>query len=152
MAAKKTTTDKTDHFGLDFATFARIIDELHDEIIVYDNNYKVVYANKACQRHYGYTQQEMIGKNFSFFVAENNRCWDVSILPTVYKLKKALKQEQKTHLGADIFTIATPIFDENGEIEFVPMNVHDDYHKGSIKRFTDIKDAVENPRRGSRKA
>lgn len=135
---------KSDHFGLDFATFTRIIDNLHDEIIVYDHNYRIVYINKACERHYGFRQEDMIGKSFSHFVKENN-CWDCSVLPTVYKLKRAIKQEQKTLLGADIFTIATPLFDENGDVEFVPMNVRDEFHEDLIDRLLDLKDSEENP-------
>ena len=135
---------KTEHFGLDFGTFARIIDNLHDEIIVYDNNYRIIYINKACERHYGFRQEEMIGKSFWYFVRENS-CWNWSVLPTVYELKKPLKQEQQTYIGADLFTIATPLFDESGEVEFVPMNVRDDFHEGMIERFQDIQEVSENP-------
>ena len=135
---------KTEHFGIDFETFARIIDNLHDEIIVYDNNYRIIYINKACERHYGFRQEEMIGKSFWYFVRENN-FWNLSVLPTVYELKKPLKQEQQTYIGADIFTIATPLFDGDGEVEFVPMNVRDDFHEGLIERFQDIQEHSENP-------
>lgn len=135
---------KTEHFGIDFETFARIVDNLHDEVIVYDNNYRIIYINKACERHYGFRQEEMIGKSFWYFVRENS-CWNRSVLPSVYELKKSLKQEQQTYIGADIFTIATPLFDENGDVEFVPMNVRDDFHEGLIERFQDIQEANENP-------
>ncbi|MBU1000961.1 MAG: PAS domain S-box protein [Proteobacteria bacterium] len=54
--------EKIEHFGLDFDTFARLIDEMHDEIIIYDNNYRMLYVNKACERHYGFTQEEMVGR------------------------------------------------------------------------------------------
>ncbi len=135
---------KTEHFGLDFETFARIIDNLHDEIIVYDNNYRIIYIKKACERHYGFRQEEMIGKSFWHFVRENS-CWNRSVLPSVYELKRPLKQEQQTYIGADLFTIATPLFDENGEVEFVPMNVRDDFHEGLIDRFLDIQETSENP-------
>ena len=143
-AAPRGVLMKTEHFGLDFATFARIIDNLHDEIIVYDNNYRIIYINKACERHYGFRQEEMIGKSFWYFVRENN-CWNWSVLPTVYELKKPLKQEQQTYIGADLFTIATPLFDAAGEVEFVPMNVRDDFHEGLIERFRDIREVSENP-------
>jgi len=33
--------------------FKEVIDNLHDEIMIYDNNYKLVYLNKASVRHYG---------------------------------------------------------------------------------------------------
>lgn len=137
---------KSEHFGLDFETFARIIDNLHDEIIVYDHNYKILYINKACERHYGFRQEEMVGKSFWHFINNNiKNCWDNSVLPTVYKLKKPIKQEQSTHLGAKIFTIATPMLDEHGDIEFVPMTVRDDFHEIYIQRLTELEEKDESP-------
>ncbi len=50
--------EKHELFGMDFATFVRLIDNLHDEIIIYDNKYRMLYVNKACERHYGFTQEK----------------------------------------------------------------------------------------------
>ncbi len=35
----------------------QIIENLHDEIMVYDNDYHLVFVNKAAERHYGKTAE-----------------------------------------------------------------------------------------------
>lgn len=42
----------------------QIIENLHDEIMVYDNDYHLVFVNKAAERHYGKTAEELIGTHF----------------------------------------------------------------------------------------
>ena len=70
---------------MDFDEFKMIIDNLHDEIMVYDDNYKLVYLNNASKRHYGIEPKEMIGKDFNSL---NETYWGNSTLPEVYKTKK----------------------------------------------------------------
>ncbi len=118
-------------YGVDFSTFVRLIDNLHDEVIIYDNNYRMLYVNKACERHYGFTQEEMAGLPF-WEVVRRRRAWDRSILPLAYKYKRPVKQEQKTCLGLNVLSIAIPILDDRGEVEFVVFSVRDDYHEGVI--------------------
>jgi len=129
--------EKTEHFGLDFETFARLIDNLHDEVIIYDNNYRLLYVNKACQRHYGFTQEEMIGVPF-WEIVNKYAGWNKPALPAVYEHKCAIKQEQKTYLGLDVLTIAVPIFDENEEIEYVILSIRDNFHKGQIPTLGEV--------------
>jgi PAS domain S-box-containing protein len=128
---------KTEHFGLSFSTFARLIDNLHDEIFIYDNNYRMVYVNKACERHYGFTQEEMVGLPF-WELIRKHAAWDRPALPAVYEYKRPVKQEQKTYLGLDVLTIAIPIFDDEGELEYVLLSVRDDFHEGQIPRLDDL--------------
>ncbi|NDY55425.1 AAA domain-containing protein [Desulfovibrio sulfodismutans] len=138
--------DKTEIFGMDFSTFVRLIDNLHDEIIIYDNNYRMLYVNKACERHYGFTQAEMIGLPF-WEVVKKHRAWDRSVLPAVYKYKCPVKQEQKTYLGLDILSIATPVLDPNGNVEYVLFSIRDNYHEGKIPcrdELTTEQDVIEN--------
>lgn len=137
---------KTDHFGLDFETFARLIDNLHDEVIIYDNNYRMLYVNKACERHYGFTQEEMVGLPF-WEVVRRHHAWDRSVLPTVYEHKRPVKQEQKTYLGLDVLTIAVPILDDAGEVEYVLLSIRDNFHEEQIPsrdHFSGNKDGEEN--------
>jgi PAS domain S-box-containing protein len=108
---------------LSFDEFVSIIDELYDEILIYDNNYKIIYINKACKRHYGTSQEEMINSSFYDFAGEY---WSTSVLPYVYKTKKAVQQKQETVLGAKLLTIAIPVLDSNGEVKYVAMSVRDD--------------------------
>lgn len=108
---------------LDTDTLARLVDELYDEVCIYDNHYRMVYINKACLRHYGFEPDDLIGKELTIF--EHDKWWDTSILPHVYRDKKAYAIRQKTIVGSKLFTVAVPIFDRNNEIEFVVMSVRD---------------------------
>lgn len=108
---------------LDKDTFISIIDNMYDEVLIYDGNYTIVYINQACARHYSCTPDQMIGKSFFDFV--NDDWWGPSILPVVYKNKKAYAIKQATYVGSELLTIAVPIFNDHHEIEYVVMNVRD---------------------------
>ncbi len=111
------------YYGLDYDTFFEIVHNLHDEIWVYDNNYKVIYVNEAVRRHYALPPEDIIGKNF--FQLLEDMLWETSILPHVYKEKKLYAIKQTTNYGFELENIAKPIFDENGNIKFVAMSVRD---------------------------
>lgn len=128
---------KTEHFGLDFEIFARLIDNLYDEVIIYDKNYRMLYVNKACERHYGFTQEEMVGLPF-WDVVEKYAGWDRPALPAIYEHKRPIKQQQKTFLGLEVLTIGVPILDAKGEIEYVVLSVRDNVHKGQIPSLDDL--------------
>ncbi len=51
-------------YGMNFETFFSIVDNMYDEILIYDRNYHIVYINQACSRHYGCRPEQMIGKSF----------------------------------------------------------------------------------------
>lgn len=110
-------------FGMSFKEFFSIVDNMYDEILIYDKNYNIAYINKACVRHYGCNPEQMIGKSFFDFVYDD--WWEPSILPVVFKEKRAYAIRQNTAQGAELLTIAVPLFDEHNEVEFVVMNVRD---------------------------
>lgn len=112
---------------LDNKTLLSIIDAMYDEVIIVDNNYNIVYTNKACARHYGYSADDMIGRSFLDLIDAG--WWEPSILPVVYKNKKAMAIKQKTYLGTELLTIAVPLFNERNEIEYVVMNVRDNINE-----------------------
>jgi len=109
--------------NISYQEFVNIVDNLYDEVLIYDNNYKIVYINKACERHYGISQSDMIGSSFFDYA---KKIWSSSVLPYVYKTKRSVKQKQETRIGAKLLTIAIPIFDKNGDVEYVAMSVRDD--------------------------
>lgn len=111
------------NLDIDVETFASIIDAMYDEVLIYDHNYRIVYINRACSRHYGCPPEEMIGKKFSDFT--NLKWWGPSILPIVYRDKKAYAIKQKTYLGSELHTIAVPVFDSRNVLRYVVMNVRD---------------------------
>ncbi len=111
------------NLNIDFDIFKNLMDNLYDEVIVWDDNYTVVYVNKASYRHYGMSPAEMIGKKFHDLIKKEY--WYPSILPLVYKKKEVMSVVQKTYLGAKLKTTAVPILGRDGKLEFVAMNVKD---------------------------
>lgn len=122
----------------------QIIENLHDEIMVYDNDYHLVFVNKAAERHYGKTAEELIGTHFSQL---DETYWGNSTLPEVYEKKKMVVKRQITNLGLDIITISVPIFDEQGNIKYVAQNVNDIYNYSKMGKaeeaFLEITDGTE---------
>ena len=122
----------------------QIIENLHDEIMVYDNDYHLVFVNKAAERHYGKTAEELIGTHFSQL---DETYWSNSTLPEVYEKKKMVVKRQITNLGLDIITISVPIFDEQGNIKYVAQNVNDIYNYNKMGKaeeaFLEITDGTE---------
>lgn len=108
---------------LEYDMFIKLIDSLHDEVNIWDNNYTLLYINNACERHYGLTKEEMIGKNYFDFIEADY--WHPTLLPYVYKEKIPVMSDQKTHIGTTITSIVIPFFDENGEIEYVLSSIRD---------------------------
>ena len=113
-------------YGLNEDLFFSLIDNMYDEILIYDANYNIVYINQACKRHYNVQPEEMIGKSF-FDLFED--WWGPSVLPTVYETKKAMAIRQKTYTNTELLTIAVPIFDEENNIKYVIMNVRDEINQ-----------------------
>ncbi len=133
---------------LDAETLARLVDELYDEVCVYDGNYRMVYINKACQRHYGFTPEELIGKRLDLF--EHDKWWDVSILPHVYRDKRPYAIHQTTAVGSDLFTVAVPIMDGAGEIQYVVMSVRDQISENLVYAMHGAKTLEEEPQQDGR--
>lgn len=118
------------HMLISNEKFKEVIDNLHDEIMIFDNNYRVVYLNKASVRHYGIEPEKLIGKKFSEL---DETFWGNSTLPEVYEKKKTVARRQVTNQGIDIVTISVPVFDENKQIEYVGQNVNDIYFLNEIQ-------------------
>lgn len=109
----------------EFEEFKNIIDNLYDEVIVYDDCYNIAYVNKACERHYNCSAKYMIGKSFFDFISQHNSSWDCSILPIVYEKREPYMAYQNTVSGNKIITVAIPIFDNKNNIKYVAMSVRD---------------------------
>lgn len=115
--------DYSDRF--DLRTFIDLIDNMYDEVVIWDHNYNILYVNKACYRHYGLRPKDIVGKCLEEFTV-HEKYWSPSSLPYVYKEKRAFIQKQKTFLGIDVVTITVPILDENNNIKYIIQSVRDD--------------------------
>ena len=111
--------------SLSLSALLRAVNDMHDEIMIWDSNYNVLYVNGASRRHYGMEPEDIVGKDFAYFT-KVNKFWSPSTLPYVYKTKQSVIQKQVTFLGNHITTISVPVLDKNGEVEFVIQTARDD--------------------------
>jgi len=101
----------------------KILDHAHDEIYVINAQGIVVYVNKAVEKHCGVKASEIIGKSSQ--EVNEGHYWFPRVSPIALKKKKTVTLEQKTCTGKTLLTTATPIFDEEGNVEYVIENARD---------------------------
>ncbi|GAA0712308.1 sigma 54-interacting transcriptional regulator [Paraclostridium ghonii] len=111
--------------------FERILEASHDEIFVCDKDGYMIYCNKAFESNYGINRKDMIGKT-AMFLNEAGYSNQTPI-PSVVKHKKKVSMEQKTITGKTLIITATPVFDEDGNIEFIVENSRDISDLNNIK-------------------
>ncbi len=99
----------------------RILDQSFDEIFVTDAKGFVVYVNSSCTNHYGQCAEEMVGQSSKEMTEQN--FWGPRLSPLVQQYKKRLTMRQLSCTGITMLTTATPVFDKNGDVEFVIENV-----------------------------
>ncbi len=111
----------------DFESFVKLIDNIYDEICIWDADWNCVYANQACYQHYGMRPNELLGKNVKEFI--DRKLWYPTCVPDTYSEKKPVMQRQRTCLGIDIVTISVPIFDSFNNVKYIIQSVReaDDY-------------------------
>jgi PAS domain S-box-containing protein len=125
--------------GLKFETLQKILDNSYDEIFVVDKDQTILYVNPVCQANYGLTQDEIIGMK-AYDLIDQGFCFP-PVAPEVLKKKKRLTIEQTTIVGKKLVCTATPVFNENGEIELIVENSRDVTQIEMIKR--NLEDAKE---------
>lgn len=125
---------KEDEFELSGETFKKILDNSFDEIFVVDKDGRVIYVNRACERHYGMRVSDVLGK--SVFELQNN--WSPLSTPLVLKEKRRVTVEQNSILGNKLITTTTPVFDEKDNIEFLIMNCRDATQLEDFKQDLEI--------------
>lgn len=108
-----------------FNEFIALIDNVYDEIFIWDSERRVVYANKACYRHYGLMPEDIIGKTLEE-LSSRERLWWPSCVPATMETKEPYFQKQRTFLGVNIVTISVPILDEYSNVKYVVQSVRDD--------------------------
>lgn len=103
--------------------FKKILDNSFDEIFVVDSNCIVTYVNGACVKNYGLNPSEIIGKTIHHFISEGY--YSPALAPFVFRDKKTVTIEQKTRSGITLVVTATPVFNNDGDIDFIVMNSRD---------------------------
>ncbi|EQF25657.1 sensory box protein [Clostridioides difficile CD160] len=128
---------------LDLEFYQKILEASHDEICVSDNKGIIIYCNKAFEENYGLKKEDILGKNVSFL--EESGYSTKSPIPVVLKTKSKFSLEQDTQTGKKLIITATPIFDENGDLEFTVENCRD------ITELNNIKNKLEDTKKQVKK-
>ncbi|HDA6366267.1 TPA: sigma 54-interacting transcriptional regulator, partial [Clostridioides difficile] len=93
--------------------------------------------------NYGLKKEDILGKNVSFL--EDSGYSTKSPIPIVLKTKTKFSLEQDTQAGKKLIITATPIFDENGNLEFTVENCRD------ITELNNIKNKLEDTKKQVKK-
>ncbi|MBH7758157.1 sigma 54-interacting transcriptional regulator, partial [Clostridioides difficile] len=110
---------------------------------VSDDKGIIIYCNKAFEENYGLKKEDILGKNVSFL--EDSGYSTKSPIPIVLKTKTKFSLEQDTQTGKKLIITATPIFDENGNLEFTVENCRD------ITELNNIKNKLEDTKKQVKK-
>ncbi|WP_339073692.1 sigma-54 interaction domain-containing protein [Clostridioides difficile] len=129
--------------NLDLEFYQKILEASHDEICVSDDKGIIIYCNKAFEENYGLKKEDILGKNVSFL--EDSGYSTKSPIPIVLKTKNKFSLEQDTQTGKKLIITATPIFDENGNLEFTVENCRD------ITELNNIKNKLEDTKKQVKK-
>ena len=113
-----------------------ILDNLYDEVVAVDANDRIIYANKASEKHYSVRKSSLVGKYVHEVPAWAN--WEPNTLPTVKRAKKRVTLEQTSPLGEKILTTATPVLNQNNDIEMIVYNVRDVAQLESVKQGLEL--------------
>ncbi|HBH3628477.1 TPA: sigma 54-interacting transcriptional regulator [Clostridioides difficile] len=129
--------------NLDLEFYQKILEASHDEICVSDDKGIIIYCNKTFEENYGLKKEDILGKNVSFL--EDSGYSTKSPIPIVLKTKTKFSLEQDTQTGKKLIITATPIFDENGHLEFTVENCRD------ITELNNIKNKLEDTKKQVKK-
>ncbi|MBU2452701.1 MAG: sigma 54-interacting transcriptional regulator, partial [Proteobacteria bacterium] len=132
MTDKKADTQKK----LSRQLLKTILDNLYDEVVAVDANDRIIYANKASEKHYSVRKSSLVGKYVHEVPAWAN--WEPNTLPTVKRAKKRVTLEQTSPLGEKILTTATPVLNQNNDIEMIVYNVRDVAQLESVKQGLEL--------------
>ncbi len=111
--------------SFNLSKFKALMDDVFDEIVIWDRDSRLLYINKAAYRHYGRRPEELIGKTLDE-LKDTQQLWTPSSLPHVFKEKSTFMQRQKLFLGFTVTTISVPVLDVNGEVEYIIQTARED--------------------------
>lgn len=139
---------------LKYEELLRILDYSYDEIFVTDAKGVLVYVNTACKRHYDQSSFDMIGKSSQEMTSQN--LWGPRLSPLVLEYKERITWKQQSCTGVEMLTTASPVFNENGDVEYVIENVRNiskgnsifDEEERSKKLFLEKEKQIEYVQKG----
>lgn len=99
------------------ANFDTILDTIHDDILISDGKGRVIRVSPAFEKVYGISKEIAIGH--TVYQLEQQGYFRPSIIAKVIENRQKVTMRQKTNGNRDIVVTATPIFNEQQEIQFV---------------------------------
>lgn len=95
-----------------------IIESSNDGIWVCNGAGKILYNNRASEKLTGIRCEEVLGKNVAALVEQG--MWKESVtLGVIRTMQKYTTIQNVLRTGKQLLSTATPVFDENGELELV---------------------------------
>jgi len=116
-------------------TLLKILHNMYDELFVINKDGVIIYVNRACERHYGISPQEMIGKTID--ECTENDLWYPPISQIALRNPKIATYEQATNTGRKLVVTVSPVFDDDGNLEMIVANLRD------IPKLEEIKSDLE---------
>lgn len=117
----------------------QIIETSHDGIFITDGKGEILMVNSAWERICGITRDFVVGKNVQVMVDEG--FWSESAAINALKAKKEvtimLKMTRGDKVGQKIMATGVPVFNDDGSIKRVVVNVRD------ITEIVNLKDQLE---------
>ena len=100
-----------------------IIEFSYDGIYVTDHDGTTLCVNKSYERITGVKIDEVIGKNIRELEVQG--MFSPIITPWVLEHRKRITVEQTVKAGKKVIITGNPVFEENGEIQYIITNVRD---------------------------
>ncbi len=129
--------------------FIRLIDNVYDEICIWDAEWHLIYANKIFYRHYNIRPEELLDKNVEE-LSLKRRLWYPTCVPETFTEKKPFIQRQRTITGIDIVTVSVPVFDDNDNVRYIVQSVREG-EKELNKELTPIRPEENNDEANERR-
>ncbi|MFQ6108952.1 MAG: PAS domain S-box protein [Candidatus Aminicenantales bacterium] len=126
-----------------------VVRDSNDAIIVQDLDGSIISWNRGAERMYGYSEEEIIGKNIAEIVPEENRAEADELITRILsgKLIKSLETKRLTKSGQilDVWLTISPLVDEHGNIVAISCTERDiTERKKSTERFKEALVATVN--------
>lgn len=117
--------------NIDREMLLKILHNSSDEIFVTDAEGVILYANPMCEQNYGVEAKAIVGKNASHLV-EQGYCFP-PMMPDFLREMKRINVEQETNIGKKLLITATPVFNQDGDLELIVQNCRDITYLNSIR-------------------
>lgn len=129
--------------------FRSVVENSHDSIVIVDDNFRIIYVNEETSQLGGYSNEELMGRDFREFLDEKTRGFvedrylrrvrGENVLPK-YELKIVCKNGEER----DVEVKATPISDKEGRTGIIAQLLDITERKRFIERLSALNKYSQN--------